>query len=99
MIGYVCWYSESTITALANAVGDPDYRVRRNAALAIADAGPDAEAAIPNLLATLDDENRYNRFYAANALKGIGTPRANATLLDTLFTARWCPMTTPESTF
>ena len=92
-------YSESTIPALANAVGDPDYRVRRNAALAIADAGPDAEAAIPNLLATLDDENRYNRFYAANALKGIGTPRANATLLDTLFTARWCPMTTPESTF
>jgi HEAT repeat protein len=87
------------VNALTKAVSDPDYRVRRNAALAITDVGPDAEGAIPNLLEMLDDENRYNRFYAATALKGIGTQKANSALLDNLFTARWCPITTPESTF
>jgi hypothetical protein len=92
-------FPETVVNALTKAVSDPDYRVRRNAALAITDVGPDAEGAIPNLLEMLDDENRYNRFYAATALKGIGTQKANSALLDNLFTARWCPITTPESTF
>ena len=53
-----------------------DYRVRRNAALTLAKLGQPADEAIPALVEMLEEENRYNRFYAANALRQIDTPAA-----------------------
>jgi len=47
----------------------------------------------------LNDENRYVRFNAALALREIGTRRAQEILFDYLFTSRWCPLTTSDSTF
>ena len=36
---------------------------------------------------------------ALKALEGIDTPAARRALVDALLTARWCPITTKESTF
>ena len=49
----------------------------------------------------LNDENRYNRFYAVDALRSLSstTPEAQKMLIDYLFTARWCSLTNAESTF
>jgi hypothetical protein len=47
----------------------------------------------------LDDENRYNRFYAGLTLRRLDDPQAQEMLLDALFTARWCPMTTREDLY
>ena len=51
------------------------------------------------LKTTLDDEDRYNRFYAALALRRIDTNPAKEALFDALFTARWCPITTVNNLY
>ena len=84
---------------LGRALADEDWRIRFNSAFALAKIGPAADEAVPALVRQLDDENRYARYYAVLALKRIGTPRAQEVLWDNLFTARWCPVTTVESTF
>lgn len=91
--------SDIFIEALCKAVGDEDYRVRRNAALALGKIGEAGAPAISQLTEMLDDENRYNRFYATLALRRIGTLEAQEVLLDQLFTARWCPITTKNNTY
>jgi HEAT repeat protein len=72
--------------------------VRRNAVLSLARIGRDAEGAEPALVSALTDESRYVRADAAHALRRIGTPEANDTLLEFLTVARWCPDTSPRST-
>lgn len=74
-------------------------RVRYNAALASAKIGAPDDNPIPPLLETLADEDRYVRYFAGVALRRLGTPAAQAALLDHLFTARGCPLTTRESMY
>jgi len=98
-LGTIGQASPATVQLLMNRVQDTDYRVRRNAAITLAKFGPLAAPAIPALVKSLEDEDRYNRFYAASALKHIGTPAALDALLDALFTARWCPITTRDNRY
>lgn len=98
-LGMMACVSEAFVGALVVAVGDEDYRVRRNAALALAKMGSVGASAVQKLVSMLDDENRYNRFYATLALRRIGTAEAQEVLLDQLFVARWCPITTKNNTF
>jgi len=91
--------SDAFLNVLKHAVTDEDYRVRRNAALAVVKIGTQAAVTIPGLMEMLEDENRYNRFYATLALRRIGTQEAQEVLLDQLFVARWCPITTKNNTF
>ena len=98
-LGLIGSYSDDLVLAMGEAVGDSDYRVRRNAALTLAKIGPEADPAVPDILPLLSDENRYNRFYGGLALRKIGSPRALEALLDSLFEARWCPLTNPKDTF
>ena len=80
-------------------LADPDYRVRRSACLGIARGGKADGAALENLTSVLADENRYNRFYAALALSRLPIDCARDLLMDELFTARWCPITTKDDLY
>ncbi|HZG54868.1 HEAT repeat domain-containing protein, partial [Paenibacillus sp.] len=86
--------------ALARALGDArDAQTRFTAGLALCRFGAAAAAAVPALTAALDDENRYVRAHAAEALRYIGTPEARDALLQELTYVRWCPTTTKDNTF
>ena len=98
-LGTIGSCSADATSLLVNAVRDEDYRVRRNAALTLAKLGHPTDQAIPGLVGMLEDENRYNRFYAANALRRIDTYAAREALVNALFTARWCPITTRENQY
>ena len=89
----------AAIPDLIDRVRDDDMRVRYNACLALAKIGYPVNEAIPALLETLADEDRYVRHFAAVALRRIGTPEAQDALLEAMFTARWCPITTSENTY
>ncbi|PYI53332.1 HEAT repeat domain-containing protein [Paenibacillus flagellatus] len=91
--------ADAGVAALARALRDADVQVRFMAGLALAKWGARAEAAVPALVEALDDDNRYVRAHAAEALYYIGTPNAKEALLDFLRGSRWCPTTTPASTF
>ena len=91
--------SSDTTSLLVDAVRDEDYRVRRNAALTLAKLEQPADEAIPGLVEMFEDENRYNRFYAANALRRIDTSAARDALMNALFTARWCSITTKDNQY
>ena len=78
---------------------DDDEHARFEAALALAQIGPDASDAVPVLARAFSDENRYVRDNAVLALKHIDTPEAESALFDYLLMARWCPITNRESTF
>jgi len=73
--------------------------VRFSATLALAQIGPDAEAAVPALQDALLDDNRYVPGYAVEALERIATPGAMRVLLPFLKSARWCSHTSPASIF
>ncbi|RKN83803.1 HEAT repeat domain-containing protein [Paenibacillus ginsengarvi] len=87
------------VEALSNALRDEDAQVRFTVGLSLSKWGVQAEKAVPALIAALDDSNRYVRAHAAEALYYIGTDKAKNALLDFLRPARWCPTTTPASTF
>lgn len=84
---------------LIRCLKDADVQVRFMAGLSLARLGSKAAAAVPHLVAALEDENRYVRGHAAEALRYIGTEEARDALIDFLFSSRWCPTTTPASTF
>ena len=87
---------------MVNALKDEDRRVRRAGALAIAQLaqqGKSLSSAIPSLMTVLSDEDRYNRFYAHLALSRMEDETAKAALIDALFTARWCSLTTNENLY
>lgn len=83
------------IDMLAN---DEDVQVRFESALALGQIGPASSDAIPVLKESLFDKNRYVRDNSIHALKRIGTPEAETTLLDYLITTRWCAITNNKST-
>jgi HEAT repeat protein len=85
--------------ALTKALQDSDAQVRFTAGLSLAKWGARAEGAVPRLVEALEDENRYVRAHAAEALYYIGTTKAKDALLDFLRASRWCPTTTSASTF
>jgi HEAT repeat protein len=87
------------VPALAAALRDPDGDVRFSAALSLAQAGPAATEAVPALRAALADDNRYVPGYAVEALERVASPEALEALVPFLKRARWCPHTTPASTF
>ena len=66
--------------------------------LAMTDSSSD-ESLDAEVRAVLDDENRYVRGDALFALQRIDTAEAKDTLIKHLMPARWCPLTTRESTF
>ncbi|MDF2725985.1 MAG: phytanoyl-CoA dioxygenase [Paenibacillus sp.] len=88
-----------SVVALAKSLKDEDVQVRFMTGLSLCKLGAKAEAALPELIEAMEDENRYVRAHAAEALYYIGTPKASAALLDFLRSSRWCPTTTPASTF
>ncbi len=98
-LGNVALAEPAVVSGLKKQMKDTDGDVRRTAALALARLGPAAESAVPELSDGLSDDNRYARGNAAEALRRIGTPAALNALIPALTTARWCPETTPESTF
>jgi hypothetical protein len=87
----------NSAAALAPGLTDADEWVRRNAALALLRFGAKAAPASADLVAALDSDNRYVSAKAAQTLKCINTPEAQEVLLDHLFTARWCPLTSAAS--
>ncbi len=88
-----------TVQALITGLQDDHYAIRDNAARALAKLGDAAVPAIPALVSQLGDENRYVRSHAALALKQIGTAEAQDALLNHLFAARWCALTTQETPY
>lgn len=87
------------VNGLIRCLQDEDVQVRFTAGLSLCRMGAAAEAAIPALTAALDDDNRYVRGHAAEALHYIGTDAAKNVLIEFLLNSRWCPTTTPQSTF
>jgi len=67
--------------------------------MAICRYGASAAKATPAVKEVLEDQNRYVRADALQALKRIGTVEAIEELFEQLMPARWCPLTSPESTF
>lgn len=98
-IGTVAQRTGEGVSTLADALRDPDDWVRRNASLALLRLAPRAEKAVPALRAALSDPNRYVRAHAAKALLRIGTPEALGAAIPFYEVSRWCPDTTPRSTF
>ena len=91
--------SPAPVPALIDALADPDVSVRTAATFALCRLGPQAAEAISVLERVLNDENRYVRGDALFALQRINTAEAKDTLIKHLMPARWCSLTTPESTF
>ncbi len=69
------------------------FATGRSGRQALARLAPPVVEAVPALQGALTDPDRYVRFFAALALRRMGTPEALEVLLDHLFTARWCPIT------
>ena len=90
---------EASVSALAALLADEDEQVRFNAAYALAHFGSAAAVATDALAVALSDENRYVQGHSTAALQQIGTPEAQGVLLHHLTAARWCPITTKETTF
>jgi HEAT repeat protein len=90
---------DETVNGLIQCLQDEDVQVRFMAGLALCRLGASAQAAIPQLAIALDDENRYVRAHAAEALHYIGTEQAKDVLIKFLFHSRWCPTTTPANSF
>ena len=89
----------AAVAALAQLLSDADGQARFSAALSLGRIGVAAAPAVPALQGALHDENRYVRANAVDALNHIGSPDAQRVLIDYLLASRWCPSTTPESTF
>ena len=69
------------------------------ASVALAQIGRCVDGAVEALREVMEDEDRYNRFYAGLALRRLDNEEAKELLIDALFTARWCPVTTTESRY
>jgi hypothetical protein len=85
--------------ALGAALTDEDWRVRLNAAGALARIGPEANSSTHDVSLLLDDENRYVRANAIQALERFASPEATDALLHHLMSARWCSLTSKDSKY
>jgi len=62
------WEVDQAVNMLIDALHDPSPRVREYAGVGLAELGPRAERAIPQLITALNDEDRFARFSAAATL-------------------------------
>jgi hypothetical protein len=92
-------YAETIVSNLIGCLQESDAQIRFMSGLSLARIGAGADAAVPQLEIALDDENRYVRAHAAEALHYIGTERAKDVLIKFLLNARWCPTTTAVNAF
>jgi len=90
---------DDVVAALIDCLQDEDVQAKFMAGLAITRLGAKADAAVDQLEVALDDENRYVRAHAVEALHYIDTDAAKEVLIRFLLSARWCPTTTKENTF
>lgn len=90
---------DEVVLGLIRGLQDEDIQVRFMSGLSLTRLGTAAAAAVPYLERALEDDNRYVRAHAAEALKYIGSERAKDVLIKELFKSRWCYTTTPASTF
>lgn len=98
-LGTIGAVAPDPVPCLIDALTDGDPGVRTAAVFALCRLGPSAGDAVEALEGVLDDDNRYVRADALFALERIGTPQARDRLIAHLMPARWCPITSPESTF
>jgi hypothetical protein len=91
--------TSESVTGLIQCLQDENTQVRFMAGLALCRLGASAQAAIPQLEIALEDENRYVRAHAAEALHYIGTEKAKDVLIKFLLSSRWCPTTTAANAF
>ena len=87
------------LSALNDGLIDGDYRVRRSACIGLAKRRAGDTDSSDALGRILEDENRYNRFYAALALSRMSDESARHRAMNSLFTARWCPITTKDDRY
>ncbi|MCR8630488.1 HEAT repeat domain-containing protein [Paenibacillus radicis (ex Xue et al. 2023)] len=90
---------DQVVEGLIRCLKDEDVQVRFIAGLSLCRMGAAADEAVPALEIALEDDNRYVRGHAAEALHYIGTDSAKKVLIEFLLNSRWCPSTTPQSTF
>lgn len=90
---------DEAVDGLIKALKNEDIQTRFMAGLALCRFRAEAGAAVPQLAKALEDENRYVRGHAVEALNYIKTEEAKEILIDFLLASRWCPSTTPASTF
>ncbi len=64
------------VEELIQAFQDDDWEVRRNAAYALGEIGPEAKGAVPALIQAFQDDDWEVRNSAAYALRQIRTPEA-----------------------
>jgi endoglucanase len=64
--------TETIVQELSALLKDPEWTIRKNAAISLADRGPEAEPAMPALVEALSDEEWQVREPAAKALASIG---------------------------
>jgi len=98
-LGTIKQPGNKTVPTLIQGLRDEDAQVRFTSALSLTRIGPDADEATAALGQALGDENRYVRAKSVEALRRIGTSEAQDIAFDYLMAARWCPITTPDSTF
>jgi hypothetical protein len=98
-LGMLTSPGDMIMDSLIRCLQDEDAQVRFTAGLALCRHGASAEAAIPQLELALDDENRYVRAHASEALYAIGSERAKDILIRFLLKSRWCPTTTAANAF
>lgn len=98
-LGMISSPESEVIEGLIHGLKDADTQVRFTSGLSLVRIGREAEAAVPHLAQALQDDNRYVRAHAAEALRYIGSEKATHILLNDLFNNRWCSNTTPASTF
>jgi HEAT repeat protein len=98
-LGLIGSSSELSVKGLELGMQDADDQVRFMAGMAFAKLGSKAQAAVSVIAEALNDENRYVRATAVDALYSINTDKAKDILLRFLRDSRWCSSTTPNSTF
>jgi HEAT repeat protein len=98
-LGLIASAADESVKGLEIGLQDADDQVRFMAGMAFAKMGSKAQEAVPVIAQALNDENRYVRATAVDALYSINTEKAKDVLLRFLRDTRWCPSTTPKSTF
>jgi hypothetical protein len=98
-LGQIGHTAKTAVTHLVPKLRDEDVLMRKVSAFSMAQIGESAEGAVEGLQQMLEDEDRYNRFYAGLALRRIPDPAGKEVLLESLFKARWCPITGPNNLY
>ena len=82
---------DASIPDLIELLEDPEWNVRKNAAIALTAWGPEAEPAVPALIEALSDEEWQVRKPAAQALAAIGPASQSAipALIEALQDEEW----------